>query len=128
VQFAVETVDAGSGDCDDLVVLYASMLESAGIQTAFVEVQDPEKELAHLYLLFNTGLRAEEAFLISENEKRYILRDNPSGQKMVWIPVETTLVEDGFEQAWTAAAMSWLQESLLRNGLAEEWVRIIDNY
>ena len=128
VQFAGETVDAGSGDCDDLVVLYASMLESAGIQTAFVEVQDPEKDLAHLYLLFNTGLKVEEAFLISENEKRYILRDNPSGQKMVWIPVETTLVEDGFEQGWTAAAMSWLQESVLRNGLAEEWVRIIDNY
>jgi transglutaminase-like putative cysteine protease len=128
VQFAAETVDAGSGDCDDLVVLYASMLESVGIQTAFVEVQDPEKELAHLYLLFDTGLTAEEGYLISENEKRYVLRDNSAGQKMVWIPVETTLVEQGFQQAWSAAALAWLQEGQLRNGLTEEWVRIIDNY
>lgn len=128
VQFASETVDAGSGDCDDLVVLYASMLESAGIQTAFVEVQDPEKELAHLYLLFNTGLKADEGYVITDNEKRYILRDNGSGHMMVWIPVETTLVQDGFDHAWTTAALAWLQESELRNGLAEEWVRIIDNY
>jgi hypothetical protein len=128
VQFANETVDAGSGDCDDLVVLYASMLESAGIQTAFVEVQDPEQDIAHLYLLFNTGLKADEGYLLTDNEKRYILRDNGSGHMMVWIPVETTLVQDGFDQAWTTAAMAWLQESILRNGLAEEWVRIIDNY
>ncbi|MBN1482380.1 hypothetical protein EH223_10100 [candidate division KSB1 bacterium] len=128
VQFAAETVDAGSGDCDDLVVLYASMLESVGIQTAFVEVQDPEKDLAHLYLLFNTGLKSEEGYLISDNEKRYIVRDTHSGQKMIWIPVETTLVQEGFENAWTTAAMAWLQESVLRNGITEDWVRIIDNY
>jgi hypothetical protein len=128
VQFAAETVDAGSGDCDDLVVLYASMLESVGIQTAFVEVVDPEKDLAHLYVLFNTGLKAEDGYLVSENEKRYVLRDNSSGQKMVWIPVETTLVQEGFQTAWSAAAMAWLQESVLRNGFAEEWVSIIDNY
>lgn len=128
VQFAAETVDAGSGDCDDLVVLYASMLESVGIQTAFVEVQDPDKDLAHLYLLFNTGLKSEEGYLIADNEKRYIVRDTLSGQKMIWIPVETTLVQEGFEQAWFTAAMAWLQESLLRSGITEEWVRIIDNY
>ena len=114
MQFARETVDAGSGDCDDLVVLYASLLESVGIQTALVEVRDPEKDLAHLYLLFNTGLKAEEGYLISENEKRYIVRDNSSGQLMVWIPVETTLVQEGFESAWNAGAMSWSLKSCCR--------------
>ncbi|MBN1466210.1 hypothetical protein JXA02_10630 [candidate division KSB1 bacterium] len=128
VQFAHETIDAGSGDCDDLVVLYASLLESVGIRTAVVEVRDPEKELAHLYLLFCTGLKADEGYLISENEKRYIVRDNSFGQKMVWIPVETTLVQEGFQNAWEAGAMAWLQESILRNGLVEEWVRVIDSY
>ncbi len=126
VQFATETVDAGSGDCDDLVVLYASLLESVGIKTAFVEVQDPEKELAHLYVLFNTGLSAENGALISDNEKRYIVRESSSGQKMIWIPVETTLLDAGFEKAWTAAAMAYLQEGQLRNGLTEGWVKIID--
>ena len=128
VQFAEETVDAGSGDCDDLVVLYASLLESLGIQTAFVEVRDPGKELAHLYLLFNTGLRADEGSRISDNEKRYIVRENSLGQGMVWIPVETTLLENGFREAWNYAAMAWLQDGVLRNGLAEGWVRVIDHH
>ena len=60
VQFPEETIELGSGDCDDLVILYASLLESLGLQTAFVEVCDPEKELAHVYLLFNTGLAPEQ--------------------------------------------------------------------
>jgi hypothetical protein len=128
VQFAEKTVDAGSGDCDDLVVLYASLLESVGIQTAFVEVRDPDKELAHLYLLFNSGVRAEDGSLISNNEKRYIVRENNSGQSTVWIPVETTLIEENFEQAWNYAAMAYLQDGVLRNGLAENWVKIIDHH
>ena len=128
VQFAEQTVDAGSGDCDDLVVLYASLLESLGIQTAFVEVRDPDKELAHLYVLFNSGLSANEGSLISDNEKRYIVRDDIQGRKMVWIPVETTLINDGFEQAWNYAATTYLQDGVLRNGLAEGWVKIIDHH
>lgn len=126
VQYASETIDAGTGDCDDLVVLYATLLESLGIQTAFVEVRDPEKELAHLYLLFNTGLKAEQGYLISENEKRYILRENSSGQNLIWIPIETTLIEQDFQTAWNSAAMSYLQEGIVRNGLTEGWVTVID--
>ncbi len=56
VQYAHQTLKLKTGDCDDLVVLYSSLLESVGIRTAFVEVRDPEKALAHLYLMFNTGL------------------------------------------------------------------------
>ena len=128
VQFAQTTVDAGSGDCDDLVILYASLLESLGIETAFVEVGDPEKKLAHLYLLFNSDLPPEEGARISDNEKRTIVRENSRGRRTVWIPIETTLIEEGFRQAWDYAAMAWLQEGVLRNGLAEGWVRIIDHH
>ncbi|RPH95452.1 MAG: transglutaminase domain-containing protein, partial [Calditrichaeota bacterium] len=128
VQFAEETLDAGSGDCDDLAVLYASLLESLGIHTAFVEVRDPEKELAHVYLLFNSALTSESGYLISENEKRYILREGPSGKMNIWIPVETTLLESGFAVAWNEAALAYLQEAQLRNGLADGWVKIIDHH
>lgn len=128
VQFAAETLDAGSGDCDDLAVLYASLLESLGIQTAFVEVQNPDVELAHVYMLFNSGLTAAEGFLLSDNEKRYILRENASGQSMAWVPVETTLLAEGFQQAWNAAALAYLQDGILANGLADGWVKIIDNH
>jgi outer membrane protein W len=126
VQFALETLQIGSGDCDDLVVLYASMLESLGIKTSFVEVRDPEKETAHLYLMFDSDLPAEDGYLISNNEKRYIVRQNSAGQNMIWIPIETTLISDGFEAAWNAAAMNYLQDGLLRDGIIQGWVNVID--
>lgn len=126
VQFAAETIDLRHGDCDDLVVLYASLLESLGINTAFVEVRDPQKDLAHLYLLFDTGLTASEGSLISSNEKRFVVREDPRGKSMVWIPIETTLVAGGFEEAWKTGALEYLQDGVMRNGLAENWVKIID--
>lgn len=126
VQFATETLQHGTGDCDDLVILLASLLESAGIKTAFVEVRDPEKEIAHLYLLFDTGLSISQISQITTNEKRYLMRSANSRQESAWIPIETTLVGNDFSVAWEAAAKAYLQEGILRNGLTEGWVRIID--
>lgn len=126
VQYAFETLQIGSGDCDDLVVLFASCLESLGIRTAFVEVRDPKQVLAHLYLLFDTGLAADQAHQISSNPKRFVIRSGPGRHKTVWIPIETTLVDRGFDQAWETGALAYLEEGILRNGLAEGWVRVID--
>jgi len=126
VQYALETIELKGGDCDDLVVLYASLLESQGIKTAFVEVKDPNKEIAHLYLLFDTGLQPNQGHLISTNEKRFVLRENSSGQKNIWIPVETTLITQGFEQAWKAGATAYLEDGVIKNGIEQGWVRIID--
>jgi len=126
VQYAMETINMKTGDCDDLVVLYASLLESAGIQTAFVDVRDPEKSLAHVYLLFDTGVSSEKSDCISTNEKRFVIRESQYGYRSVWIPVETTLIDQNFEDAWKAGALQYLQEGILRNGIAEGWVKIID--
>lgn len=126
VQFATETLDLRHGDCDDLVVLYASLLESAGINTAFVEVKDPQKEIAHLYLLFDSGVTASAGHLISSNEKRFIARENARGESMIWIPLETTLVARGFEEAWKTGALQYLQDGVVRQGLVENWVKVID--
>ena len=126
VKFAAETEELKTGDCDDLVVLYSSLLESVGIKTAFVDVQDPEKEVAHVYLMFDTGVTPEQSGLISSNEKRFVIREKASGKRTVWIPVEATFLEEGFEAAWKTGALRYLQEGLLRNGLSEDWVRIID--
>jgi outer membrane protein W len=126
VQYAYETLNCKSGDCDDLVVLYSSLLESIGIKTAFVEVNDPQKEIAHVYLMFDSGLPLSQSQYISSNEKKFIIRDRDMGQKKIWIPVETTLITRGFEEAWETAALAYLQEAVLRNGIAEKWVKIID--
>lgn len=126
VQYAIETIEHGGGDCDDLVILYASLLEGLGIRTAFVEVRDPQKEIAHLYLLFDSGLPPPQGQLLSSNEKRFVIRDQSNGQKAIWIPVETTLIGNGFEEAWKAGATAYLQEGIIRNGIEEGWVKIID--
>ena len=102
------------------------LLESAGIKTAFVDVNDPEKEIGHVYLLFDTGLPPEQSNLISSNEKRLIQRESITGKSTIWLPVETTLIEEGFEEAWSKGAMQYLQNANLRNGLLEGWVKIIN--
>lgn len=122
----VETLQSGGGDCDDLTVLCASFLESAGIHTAFVEVKDPDKSMAHLYLLFSTALAPDQAETISSNEKRYIIRENERGESLLWIPLECTLLQTGFENAWLSGATQYLNEAVVRNGLAEGWVTIHD--
>jgi len=126
VQFAAETTELGAGDCDDLVVLYSSLLESVGLKTAFVDVQNPEKEMAHVYLIFDSGLSPNRSELISSNEKRYIIRENSLGNNTLWIPVETTLVATGFDEAWKAGALQYLQEGVIREGIKNDWMKIID--
>jgi len=126
VQYAEETLQLGSGDCDDLVVLYASLLESLGINTAFIQVNDPEKSLAHLYLIFNSRVPVENAGLISNNEKRFIIREDLNGNQIIWIPVETTLVSQGFEEAWKSGATNYLKDGILRNGISEGWLNVVD--
>lgn len=126
VQFATETIERKTGDCDDLVVLYCSLLESIGIQTAFIDVKDPEKEIAHLYMMFDSGLTPEQGTLISANEKKYVIRERSSGRKTIWIPVETTLVDGGFDQAWKEGATIYIQEGIFRAGIAKGWMRIVD--
>ena len=126
VQFARETLNRRSGDCDDLVVLYASLLESVGIKTAFVDVQDPAKHEAHLYLTFDSGVPVEKSSLVSTNEKRYLVRKGSAGMQTLWIPIETTLVTEGFDSAWNNAAMSYLQDGIIRSGISDGWFRIIN--
>jgi hypothetical protein len=126
VQFPEETLTLLSGDCDDLVVLYASFLESLGIKTAFIEVQDPQKTLAHVYLMFDSGISAESAFRVSTNEKKYLIRQLSSNKQTVWIPIETTLISRGFEEAWKSGALNYLQEAKLKDGIMDGWIQIYD--
>jgi outer membrane protein W len=126
VQFAKTTLETGTGDCDDLAVLYASLLESIGIRTAFVDVKDPEKQTAHVYLLVDLDIPGDQGHRVSDNPKRYVVRESSPDQTSCWIPVETTCVDQDFENAWQTGATQYLQEAELRNGLIEGWVKIFD--
>ncbi len=130
VQYPSETLSLQGGDCDDMSVLYSSMLASIGIRTAFVDVVPPESpDSAHIYMMFDSGLRPEEAALISDNPKRYVIRPGRAGNRedgTLWIPVETTLTRLGFERAWRDGADQYYRDVEVGFGLMRGWVRVVD--
>lgn len=87
LQFPRETLERKSGDCDDLVAVYSSGLESIGITTRVLEVP------GHMLMMFNTGIPAEGDGYTMNN--LYVIHEGT-----LWVPVETTLVGNSFIKAW----------------------------
>jgi tetratricopeptide (TPR) repeat protein len=105
VQFPRETLRLKSGDCDDLSVLISAGLENLGIRTAFIEIP------GHLFLMFDTGLGADQADLISQDSSLLAIKDGN-----VWIPLEATMVNTNFNEAWAEGARKY-QAALAANQL-----------
>jgi tetratricopeptide (TPR) repeat protein len=97
LRFPVETLVAKAGDCDDLSILYAALLESANIQAAFVTTP------GHIFVAFDLGLDKNAAGETFSNQADLIFREDDS----VWMPVEVTLVREGFQRAWKTGAQEW---------------------
>jgi hypothetical protein len=89
VQYPRETLSLHAGKCGDTTVLFCSLLESVGIQTAFVDIP------GHVYMMFNTEVPEASAAIISPDPADYVVRDGTA-----WIAVETTIWKDGFVAAW----------------------------
>ena len=100
IQFPAETLAYQAGDCDDLSVLYNAMLEAAGIGTAFITAP------GHIYTAFDLGIPMERARRIFADTDDLIDRDGST-----WVPVEVTLVERGFLEAWRTGAREWRETS-----------------
>ena len=126
VQFPNETLKLKGGDCDDLSVLFSSLLESVGIETALVDYKN-DSSIRHVNVLVNTKLKPQEAKLITENDTRYFLRKNENEEDEVWIPVETTSLNN-FDNAWNMGVEKFNEEALHKLGLAKRTVEIIDIY
>ncbi len=90
LRFPRETLSLGSGDCDDLAILYAALLQSVGLDTALVDVGD------HVLVLVDLGLRQRRLRLVTADPDRVYLDDD----ERFWIPVETTLAGKPFAAAW----------------------------
>ncbi len=89
IQYPAELLKSKSGDCDDLTVLYASLLENAGVPTALVDYP------GHIFLLFDTGVARQEAYKLPMEARLYVVRGD-----RVWIPVEITRLDQPFAEAW----------------------------
>jgi tetratricopeptide (TPR) repeat protein len=83
VQFPRETLLIKSGDCDDLSILIASLLESIGFSTALASLP------GHLLVLVQMPDSFKLASLIEYQGKN-------------WLPLETTILEKGFLKSWQA--------------------------
>jgi len=127
VQFPSETLALRGGDCDDMTVCFTSLLSSVGVSTAFIDVvplQRPDE--GHIFMMFDTEVPAAQAKLISDNPKRYVIRKNERGEETAWVPVETTAITKGFQQAWELGAKEYFDDVEVGLGIVRGWVRLVD--
>ncbi|MDZ7794824.1 MAG: hypothetical protein U5P10_14380 [Spirochaetia bacterium] len=96
LQFPRQTIQYKSGDCDDLSILYAALLESLGISSAFITVP------GHIYVAFDLGIIPQEALRTFSKPDSLIVHD-----QRVWLPVEITMVGESFTSAWDYGASEW---------------------
>ncbi|MEP0860556.1 MAG: transglutaminase domain-containing protein [Ignavibacterium sp.] len=126
VQYPSETLKLKGGDCDDLSVLFSSLLESIGIETALIDYRS-RNDIRHVNVMINTRLSPNQASLITENDSKYFIRKNASGADEVWIVIETTSLTD-FDTAWSLGSEIFNGEALDKMGLLNGDVQIIDVY
>ncbi len=91
LQFARETVSRKSGDCSDVVAMFASALESLSVPSCALDVP------GHLFLMFDTG----------ESDLQVLGLPEPmvvSYAGTYWIPLEITMLGSSFMEAWKHAA------------------------
>lgn len=100
LQFPRQTLEYRAGDCDDLSILYAALLESVGIETAFVTVP------GHIFVAFELDTPAADLARTFSSVQDLIVREGRA-----WVPVEVTVRRDGFLRAWAEGARQWRDAS-----------------
>ena len=92
-----QTLKRITGDCDDLSVLYASLLESAGVETALVTVP------GHIYVAFGTKAAGKDYGELSPERDMTI-----NVEDQLWVPVEVTMIgKSTFVDAWRKGVEEW---------------------
>jgi hypothetical protein len=109
LNYPYQTLYYRGGDCDDLSILYCSMLEALGVDTAFITIP------GHIYCAFDTGISDQ-----GEGEKDKGEGDKGEGWRVeglieyggkLWMPVEITVPGEGFYGAWRIGAREWGQSA-----------------
>ena len=105
LQFPYQTLMYRGGDCDDISILVCSLFEAIGINTAFITIP------GHIYMAFDSGLYKREAIEQFGSLDNFIVHGSE-----VWVPLEITLTDEGFNKAWRVGAREWKVAE--RNGTA----------
>jgi len=96
LNFPVQTLDQLGGDCDDLSILYAALLEAMGVPTAFITAP------GHIYIAFDLDSTREELSRTFASTEDVFAR---AGH--LWVPIEVTERSKGFAEAWRLGAQEW---------------------
>jgi tetratricopeptide (TPR) repeat protein len=92
-----DTLKRITGDCDDLTVLFNSILETVGIETGFITTP------GHIYTAFNTKVPGR---LFKQLHPDRSMTINVEDQ--LWVPVEITMIGKGdFLDAWRKGVEEW---------------------
>ena len=114
LQFASQTLTYRAGDCDDLSILFASLLESVGIETAFITIP------GHIFMAFSLDMPEEDARRSFTHVEDLIFHEGKT-----WIPMEITMISDGFMKAWKMGGREWREATKRDNAgffpLHEAW-------
>jgi hypothetical protein len=93
LNYPYQTLMYRGGDCDDLSILFCSLLEALGIKTAFITTP------GHIYAAFDAGIAAEEPGTAGG--------DFIYAHGTCWLPVEITAIDEGFAEAWRLGSREW---------------------
>ncbi|MFP3040335.1 hypothetical protein LQZ19_00805 [Treponema primitia] len=97
LNYPYQTLLYRGGDCDDLSILFCSLLETLGIKTAFLTIP------GHIYIAFDTGLTEGEV----KDNSQIPLSALIAREGKLWMPLEITLPEEGFNRAWRIGIQEW---------------------
>jgi tetratricopeptide (TPR) repeat protein len=93
VQYPRETLIKKTGDCDDMSVLFASVLENIGVRTMLLTSP------GHVFMAFDSGMSPAQADMVSFRNSDYFEHNGS-----LWIPIEATAIKEGFAEAWNRGA------------------------
>jgi hypothetical protein len=92
LNYPYQTLMYRGGDCDDLSILFCSMFEVLGIDTAFVTIP------GHIYMAFAAGDTEWE----KRNKEKLIFH-----AERYWVPLEITMPGEGLNRAWQTGMGEW---------------------
>jgi hypothetical protein len=96
LNYPYQTLMFRGGDCDDLSILFCSLLEVLEIETAFITIP------GHIYMAFELGNKEQ---VINNRDQENVIEYGGR----YWVPVEITVPGQGFAEAWRIGMREWKQ-------------------
>jgi hypothetical protein len=94
LNYPYQTLLYRGGDCDDISILFCSLLEALKVETAFITTP------GHLYMAFDIG--DEGAGTAAALDGGIITHGGKA-----WLPLEITVPAEGFYRAWRIGVQEW---------------------